>query len=125
MGFLISLAAKAVGERFAPLLAYGTVIALLVGALLWLRHDAYQDGEAANEAKWIAAGETFEQAAEEAQTAADAASAARAAREFERVREEKEKIDAATAQGTSPLDVLFGSDSLPGEAGGGAAPDPG
>lgn len=108
MGFLISLAAKAVGERFAPLLAYGTVIALLVGALLWLRHDAYQDGVADTDARWEEAGRVLEEQVEEAQTEADAASADRAAEEFERVKDEKEKLDAAAAQGTSPFDVLFG-----------------
>lgn len=108
MGFLISLAAKAVGERFAPLLAYGLIILAIVGAVLWLRADAYSDGVNATDAKWVAAGERLKQQAEQAAGAANAASATRTAAEVERVREEKERLDEAEAAGRSPLDVLFG-----------------
>lgn len=108
MGFLIGLAAKLVGERFAPLLAYGAITLALVGAVWWLRADAYSDGVKATDAKWVAAGEKLKRQAVEAQSAANAASATRTAAEVERVREEKEKIDAAEASGSSPLDVLFG-----------------
>lgn len=108
MGFLISLAAKAVGERFAPLLAYGLVIAALVGAIWWLRADAYSDGEAATDAKWVAAGERLERQAAEAAGRADAASVQRVEQNNERVAQEKEKLDEAEAAGSSPLDVLFG-----------------
>ncbi|APZ81837.1 hypothetical protein vBEliSR6L_72 [Erythrobacter phage vB_EliS_R6L] len=109
MGFLISLAAKAVGERFAPLLAYALVIAVLVGAIWWLRADAYSDGEAANDAKWVAAGEEAERQAREAAGRASAASVKRVEQNNARVAQEKEKLDAAEASGSSPLDVLFGS----------------
>lgn len=108
MGFLISLAAKAVGERFAPLLAYGLLIAVLVGAIWWLRADAYSDGEAATDAKWVAAGERLERQAAEAAGKADAASVQRVEQNNERVAQEKEKLDEAEAAGSSPLDVLFG-----------------
>lgn len=109
MGFLIGIAAKLVGEKFAGLAAYAFVIALLAGAILWLRADAYGDGVAATDKKWIEAGEKLKQQAAQAQGAASAASVSRTAIEVERVREEKEKLDAAEAQGSSPLDVLFGA----------------
>lgn len=108
MGFLISLAAKAVGERFAPLLAYGVVIAALVGAIWWLRADAYSDGVTATDAKWEEAGRRLEQQAREAAGKADAASVQRVEQNNARVAQEKEKLDEAEAAGSSPLDVLFG-----------------
>lgn len=109
MGFLIGIAGKIVGERFAGLAAYGFVIALLAGAILWLRADAYSDAVKATDAKWVEAGEKLKQRAAQAQGAASAASVSRTAVEVERVREEKEKLDEAEAKGSSPLDVLFGA----------------
>ena len=44
MGFLIGLAARLVGPKLAPFLAYGFIIAVLLGILWWLRNDAYHDG---------------------------------------------------------------------------------
>lgn len=108
MGFLIGLAAKAVGERFAPLLAYGLVIAALVGAVIWLRADAYHDGERATDAKWVAAGEKLERQAAEAAGKANDASVKRIEQNNAKVAQEKEKLDEAEAAGSSPLDVLFG-----------------
>ena len=108
MGFLIGWAAKLVGERFAPLLTYGLIALALVGALWWLRADAYSDGVRATDAKWVAAGEKLKQQAEKAAGAANAASASRTAAEIERVREEKERLDESEAAGSSPPDVLFG-----------------
>jgi hypothetical protein len=107
MGFLIGLAAKAVGERAAPFLAYGLVVLALLGALWWLRADAYGDGKRDADAAWVAAGEKLKADAAEAASAADKKSAERTAAEFERVREEKERLDESEAAGTSPFDVLF------------------
>lgn len=109
MGFLIGIAGKIVGEKFAGLAAYLFVLALIGGAIWWLRADAYSDGVTATDAKWVEAGEKLKQRAAQAQGAASAASNSRTAIEVERVREEKEKIDAAEAQGSSPFDVLFGA----------------
>jgi len=108
MGFLISLAAKAVGERFAPLLAYGLIILAIVGAVLWLRADAYHDGERATDAKWVAAGKKLEAQAKAAAGKADDASVKRVEQNNAKVAQEKEKLDEAEAAGSSPLDVLFG-----------------
>lgn len=109
MGILIGWAAKLVGERFAGLLVYATLLALLIGGIWWLRADAYDDGVAATDAKWEEAGRRLAEQAKASADQADADSAERAAEEFERVQDEKEKLDAAEQAGTSPLDVLFGS----------------
>lgn len=109
MGFLIGIAAKLVGERFAGIAAYAFIGALLIGALLWLRADAYSDGAAATDAKWVAAGERLKNQAAGAAAAAGKESDVRVAAEVERVRDEKEKLDEAESQGSSPLDVLFGA----------------
>lgn len=109
MGFLIGIAAKMFGEKFAGLAAYAFVLLLIGGAILWLRADAYSDGVAKTDQKWEAAGEKLKQQAAQAQGAASAASMSRTAIEVDRVQAEKEKLDAAEAQGSSPLDVLFGS----------------
>lgn len=109
MGFLIGIAAKLFGEKFAGLAAYAFVLLLIGGAILWLRADAYSDGVTATDAKWEAAGEKLKQQAAKAQGAASAASVSRTAIEVDRVREEKEKIDEAQSQGGSTFDVLFGA----------------
>lgn len=109
MSILIGWAAKLVGERFAPLLAYGFVLLLLVGALWWLRADAYSDGVRDTDDKWEEAGRLLAEQAEQAAGKADEASADRVADYQEQLAEEKEKLDEADAAGTSPLDVLFGT----------------
>lgn len=108
MGLIIGIAAKLVGEKFAGLAVYGTAILLVLGAIWWLRADAYSDGVAATDAKWEEAGRRLEQQAAEAAAAADDRADDRQAQEFDRVQQEKEKLDAASASGGSPWDVLFG-----------------
>lgn len=107
MGFLIGIAGKLVGERIAPFLAYGFVLALLAGGLLWLRADAYSDGEKAEKVRWEQALREAEDKARAAAKHADKAADARQADYAEQVRDEKEKIDAAIEAGTDPFDVLF------------------
>lgn len=113
------------GALLRRVLPYLIGAAVLIGAILWLRADAYADGERAEEARWEEAGERFEEAADQAETEADRESAARAAAEFERVKQQKEKIDAATNEGSSPFDAIFGTDGVPGEAAPSGRPDPG
>lgn len=108
MGFLIGIAAKLVGERLAGWVAYGTVIIALLGAIWWLRADAYSDGVKATDAKWERASALLVEKAAKAGQAADQAAAERSADEFERVQQEKEKLDAARDSGSSPWDVMFG-----------------
>ena len=108
MGILIGLFAKmGLGPRLAALAGYGLVALAVVGALWWLRHDAYNDGERAENARWEAA---LDEAEEQAETAADQADVLADTREeefAETVKEEKERIDAAVEAGTDPFDVLF------------------
>lgn len=78
-----------------------------VAAVLWFGHSRYQAGVADTDAKWQAASERL---AEQARRSADAATrreAPRIAAHAARVAAEKEKIDAAIAEGSSPLDALF------------------
>jgi hypothetical protein len=110
MGFLVGLMGKIVGEKFAGLAAYGLIVILIVGGVMWLRADAYSDGKHDEEARWI---EAIENMQEDAEASADAADEAADEREdvfIDRVREERERIDEAIEQGTDPFDVLFGAD---------------
>lgn len=106
---MIALIAKLVGERFAPLVSYALVLALVGGALWWMHHAAYQKGRADENAAWEQAiAKANQQSATSAATAEQGA-VARQASETERVRAEKEKIDEAASKGNDPFDVLFAS----------------
>ena len=107
MGILIKWAVKIVGERFAPILAYGFVVLLLVLGLWWLRADAYSDGVRDEKASWEAAVQAAREQAEESAEEADEKSDERNATELDRVEREKEKLDEAAEQGSDPFDVLF------------------
>lgn len=69
----------------------------------------YREGKKDADAAWIKASDELLKKAADAKTAADKAAAAREADYAAKVKTEKEKIDAATAEGSSPFDVLFGS----------------
>jgi hypothetical protein len=94
-----------------PLLyAIGALVALLA---LYLLIDAYGDarydkGKADTDAAWVAAGEKLEEQAAAAAKDADAPAVKRVEAWNEKVETEKERIDAATADGSSPLDALWG-----------------
>ena len=109
IGLLMGLG---LGKREAQLVGYVAVPALIAGALWlglwWYGNSRYEAGVAASDAKWVEAGERLEEQAAAAATAASNASAARVAANNKRVAEEKERLDAAEASGSSPLDVLFG-----------------
>lgn len=109
MGWLIGLFAKAGLKKFAPVAAYGLVILLLVGALLWLRADAYHDGEHAEEARWQEAAAKLEHLQQKAATGADQKAAQRLDQHLDQLEHEKEKLDEAQRNGDDPLDVLFPS----------------
>ena len=86
--------------------------ALLLGAALLFAIDRYGDsreraGVEKTDAAWKAASDKL---IEEAATAADAATRTQApkiAAQAARAEEEKERIDAAIENGTSPVDALF------------------
>lgn len=87
------------------------VMALLA---FYLVLDAYGDsrareGKAQADAAWQAASDKLIQDAAKAGAKADTKAAARAADYAAKVEDEKEKIDAAVKEGSSPLDALFGA----------------
>lgn len=119
MNFLIGLAAKAVGEKFAPLLAYGGVVLLLFLVLWWLRADAYSDGVDDTDARWEQALEDAEEASEASAGQADENAEPREQGFAEAVREEKEKLDEAANSGGDTFDVLFDTFSVSDDQDGG------
>lgn len=108
MGFLIGLFARlGLGPQIATAAARALILGLVVLAVLWLRHDAYRDGERATDSRWKAAeAKLHKQAAATAGRASEKADE-RAADHVEQVAKEKERIDEAIDAGTSPFDVLF------------------
>lgn len=103
LSFVSGLARALPGKTW---LMIGGAIAL-IAAVLWFGHSRYQAGVADTDAKWEAAAEKL---AEQARQSADAATRREATRieaHAAQVAAEKEKIDAAIAEGSSPLDALF------------------
>jgi hypothetical protein len=101
------------GKRAAQLIAYVAVPALILLGL-YLALDAYGDsrfraGRAVEAQLYKKASDKLIEQAANARTGANSASTARVLTHVAQVEEEKEKIDDAIANGTSPLDVLFGT----------------
>lgn len=107
MTFLVGLAARLVGEKLAPWLAYGGTLVLIGLVVLWIRQDAYHSGKADEKAVWEAALDAHEEAAEDAANEIDDEREEAMEEWAENIREEKEKIDAAKQAGSDPFDVLF------------------
>lgn len=102
-------AAAAVMPRWAWFVIGG---ALLLLAFYWAL-DSYGDarydkGKADADAAWQAASDKLIAKSQNAAGKADKAAAAREADFAAKVETEKERIDAAKAEGSSPFDVLFG-----------------
>jgi hypothetical protein len=102
-------------EKAAKIVAY-VAIPLLILAAFYIALDAYGDsrydaGKAQADAEWKAASDKLVQKAQDAGTKADKAAAGRAADYAAKVEDEKERIDAAKEDGSSPMDVLFGAGS--------------
>lgn len=99
--------------RAAKLVAY-VALPLLILAAVYMLLDAYGDsrfreGKAAEKAAWQQAEAKFLKKAGEAEKKADKQAAAREADHIAAVAEERKKIDEAVANGSSPLDALFGN----------------
>lgn len=108
IGMLMGLG---LGKRAAQIVGYVVVPLLILGAF-YLALDAYGDarydaGKDKADQEWRAAAEELAAQSALAAGAADEAADARAAAFGERLEEEKEKIDAAIADGGDPIDVLF------------------
>lgn len=107
MGWILGLLAKVVGEKAAPFLGFGLLALALGGAYLWIRHDAYRDGVDAENSRWEKALAKAERDAEEVAEIVGQEGEHRGEVEVERVKIEKEKIDAAIQAGEDPFDVFF------------------
>lgn len=107
MTYLISLLTKLFGKRFAPFVAYLSIVIIIIAALWWLRHDAYRDGIADNDAKWQAAEKALRAKKDKVEAKANAKQKQRETQYFEAVKQEKEKIDDAIDNGDSSFDIMF------------------
>ena len=96
-----------------PRWAWYAIGAVVIALAFYVMLDRYGDsrfreGKAAADAAWIAAHNKLIEDAANARGEADANAAAREAEFAVKVEDEKEKIDEAIKEGSSPLDVLFG-----------------
>ncbi len=104
------------GRTAAKLLAY-VGLPLLAILVFYLALDAYGDarydaGVVETDTKWEEASNKLVDEAAVAADSADAIAEIRAADYAVAVATEKEKLDEAQQTGSSPLDVLFGADSV-------------
>jgi hypothetical protein len=100
-----------VGRGVAQVIAYVVLPLLLLGGIVWAL-DAWGDsrydaGVADTDAAWKAASDKALQQASVASEGATRNEVARLLEHQARVEEEKEAIDAAIANGSSPIDALF------------------
>lgn len=101
------------GQLGAKIASIGTIVLLAAAALLWVHHAGYRDGVNTERGRWEAAQRKLVEKAAAAASSADAAATQREISHAAELGREKEKIDAAQREGRSPLDVLFGTDSVP------------
>lgn len=98
-------------QPIAKAVAYVAIPALIIGAF-YLLLDAYGDsryreGKKDANAAWQAASDKLIEKSQAAGTKADKAAAARQADFVAKQEDEKERIEHALDDGSSPLDVLF------------------
>lgn len=104
MNFAIPLWLKIVG----PIVLF---LAIVAGVMAWgnSKYNAgYKAGETETDDKWQAASDKMKERAAETATKADDAAVARLEEHVAQAEEDKERVDEATRNGTSPLDALFG-----------------
>ena len=104
---LIGLLAPRLGATLAKVVVYGGLVLLVLLGLWYYGHTRYERGVRDTDAKWVEAGRVLQQRARESATRANDAAAARAAQHDRRVAQERERIDEAQRNGSSPFDVLF------------------
>lgn len=107
---------KTPGSGIARLIGLASTLLAIIAVLglIWWRVDAFGDrryraGVTATDAKWEEAARRLQAAAAASATQADDAAANRLHTFENQVAAEQESIDAAEANGSSPIDVLFGS----------------
>ena len=85
---------------------------LIVGAWLALHfygNHRYNEGVSAEDAKWASAAQQLKSDAANAANSADANAAANFANYVQQHSKDQEAVNAAEANGSSPLDALFGN----------------
>lgn len=112
---LPALAVPAIIKRIPAWAWIGLGAVLLLAAFYFALHAygnaRYDAGKKDADAAWIEASNKLIAKSQAAGTKADKAAAVRQADFAAKQEDEKEKIDAAVDEGSSPLDVLFGTDS--------------
>lgn len=88
--------------------AFAVMAIGLIWAVLAWGDARYREGADDADERWEAAADKLAEQTRSAGTDADRREAERMEGHADRVAREKEKIDAATASGDSPLDALFG-----------------
>lgn len=106
---MIGLIAKLVGPTAAPFVAWGGAIALIVGALVWMRVDAYNDGKRAVIERLEREAAEADRRALEAERAADEAAEVRQQEAENEAEVLRNVITQATSSGDNSLDALLGS----------------
>lgn len=108
---LAMLMGLGMSEKIAKLVAYIAIPLLIVGILYFLfdraMDAAYDKGVKDTRAVYQKASDELMKDAGEAKTKADKQATIAAVQYAEKVEAEKEKIDDAIANGTSPYDVMF------------------
>ena len=107
------LSRRGLSDGLAGLLSYLSPLVLLIGALWWLRADAYHDGARDTDQRWKSAAAEAEKRAVKSAVNAQEKQAVRQANFAEETRLEKERIDAAVSEGGSPFDVMFKNQPVP------------
>ena len=82
-------------------------VLLVIGALAWMRHDAYTDGIAHRDSQIAEANQKLRDRVTKAETSADKVVLANEIVNNEKLQDELERLDEAEVNGTSPFDVLY------------------
>jgi len=95
-------------------IALGILTAVILILLLFkcVRDDAYGDGVRETDARWNAASEKLQDQARNSASAADRNAANRAETFTNQLQAERERMNDAQANGSSPLDALFPSGGM-------------
>jgi len=103
------LTKRGLSDGLAGLLAWVIPILVVLGAIWWLRADAYSDGVKASDIKWEKALKKAEDDLRKGASKASEASEVRKEGFRDKVTREAKEMEDAESKGASPFDVLFPS----------------
>lgn len=110
---ITALMGLGLSRKMAGIAVWAVGILAVLGLFYWALDSygdrRYEKGKHDTEEAYQKASDKLMQEAGEARTQADKQAAVAAVEYATKVEDEKEKIDAAIADGSSPLDVLFGN----------------